>query len=192
MRSHHSNPRIDKRHFWRDHNDDDNPTYPELRRPPRMGNADIDQTENPDAPSLNRKEAEDFDRLVVQAKKEKEEKLKKEKEEKEKKEKEAGGKKDDAKDAKDAKKSFSQTKHKKKHHHHHGSHHEQPNYNQGYVQLNQNMLMKQNSSTLFAKNATKNTNSNSTLAKISSPKIANATQNVQTGKNNTLSKKELH
>jgi len=54
------------------------------------------------------------------------------------------------------------------------------------------MLMKQNSSTLFAKNATKNTNSNSTLAKISSPKIANATQNVQTSKNNTLSKKELH
>jgi len=42
MRSHHSNPSIDKRHFWRDHNDDDNPTYPELRRPPRMGNADID------------------------------------------------------------------------------------------------------------------------------------------------------
>ena len=100
-RSHHADPRIEKKHFWRDHNDDDNPTYPELRRPPKIGNADIDQTES-DVPNLSKKEAEDFDRIVVQAKKEKEEKIKKEKEEKEKKDKE---KKDDTK------KSFSQTKH---------------------------------------------------------------------------------
>ena len=132
MRTHHSDPRIEKKHFWRDHNDDDNPTYPELRRPPRMGNADIDQTES-DVPNLSKKEAEDFDRIVVQAKKEKEEKLKKEKEEKEKKEKD--GKKDDAK------KSFSQRKHKNKHHHKH-DYHQQSIHNQGYVQLSQDMNVK--------------------------------------------------
>merc|ERR1712086_232867 len=75
----HSDPHVQEKTFWRDHNDDDNPNYPELNRPPRRGADDIDQTEG-DMPNLNKKEAEDFDRLVVQAKKEKEEKLKKEKE----------------------------------------------------------------------------------------------------------------
>ena len=75
-----------------------------MRRPPRRAAEDLDSTESADAPSLSRKEAEDFDRLVVQAKEEKkakEEKARKEKEEKEKKEKEAkkDPKKDEANDA---------------------------------------------------------------------------------------------
>lgn len=127
-------PIIKKRHFWRQSNDDDNETYPELRRPPRKASADIDQTEGGDVPHLNSKEAEDFDRLVVEAKKEKAEKEKKEKEEKEKKEKEEKTKKKD-----DGKKSifglFSQNKHHKKHHKHHhkNSQHKLPYHHRAYV-----------------------------------------------------------
>lgn len=96
-----------------------------------MGNADIDQTES-DVPNLSKKESDDFDRLVVEAKKEKEEKEKKEKEEKEKKEKEDKDKKDKG----EPKKAFSQKKHKH-HHKHHG--HKKPHYQQGFVQLSQEM-----------------------------------------------------
>ena len=98
-------PKIKKRHFWRDPNDDDNETYPELRRPPKKASTDFDKTEGGDVPNLSGKEAEDFDRLVVEAKKEKAEKEKKEKEEKEKKEKK--DKEDKTKTKEEPKKAFS-------------------------------------------------------------------------------------
>ena len=150
-----------------------------MRRPPRMGNADIDQTESNDLPNLNRKEAEDFDRLIVEAKKEKEEKEKKEKEEKEKKEKED-------KDKKGDKKSFSQRKHK-----HHRHHHKKPHHQAGYVQLNQEFQTKQNSSILIAKNTTVNTTQSTNVNKTAVPQGVNVSKPVQVNKNESQSKKEF-
>lgn len=103
-----------ERRFRRASNDDDNPSVPELEGPPVKGKTEIGG-EDEDKPRLTKKESEDFDRLVKEAKeaKAKAEKEKKEKEEKEKKE----GKKEDAA------KAFAQAStHKHRHHH------RRPNY----------------------------------------------------------------
>ena len=54
--------------FHRNHNDDDNPEVPELSGPYRKGKREIEEEYDEDKPRLTKKESEEFDRLVSEAK----------------------------------------------------------------------------------------------------------------------------